>query len=324
MEYRTLELNVVSAKNIKDVNLLSKMDVFAVVSISGESQNVQKMKTPVHRDGGTNPTWNFQVKFTVDESLAHQNRLYLEIKLFSERTFAGDTLIGTVNIPVKEFIENPGDGSFRHVSYQVRTQSGKPKGMLNLSYKFGDKIAAPKKAATAAAVYPPPAAAVYPPPAAAYPPQAVSSKQEQPMGYPPSATGSKQEPVIAYPAAGAWGSSTAPPPYGAVPYAAPPQQSGYGYPPPQQSGYGYPPSQQPGYGYPPQPGYGYPPQPQQSGYGYPPAQQQGKKKNKFGMGLGAGLLGGALGGLLIGDMVSDVADYDAGYDAGFDDAGFDF
>ncbi|XP_019433461.1 PREDICTED: protein SRC2-like isoform X2 [Lupinus angustifolius] len=305
MEYRTLELNVVSAKDIKDVNLLSKMDVYAVVSISGDSQNVKKMKTPVHRDGGTNPTWNFQVKFTVDESLAHQNRLSLEIKLFSERTFAGNTLIGTVYVPVKELIENPGDGSFRHVSYQVRTQSGKAKGLLNLSYKFGDKVAAPMKSVPGAA---------YPPPAAAYPPPATA--------YPPPAARSKQEPVMAYPAGGAWGSSTAPPPHGAVPYAAPPQQHGYGYPPPQQSGYGYPPIQQPGYGYPQQPGYGYGyPQPQQSGYGYPPVQQQGKKKNKFGMGLGAGLLGGALGGLLIGDMVSDVADYDAGFD---DAGGFDF
>ncbi|KAF1881511.1 hypothetical protein Lal_00021490 [Lupinus albus] len=285
MEYRTLELNVVSAKDIKYVNLLSKMDVYAVVSMSGDSHNGQKMKTHVHRDGGTNPSWNFPVKFTVNESLAHQNRLSLEIKLFSERTFAGDTLIGTVCIPVKELIDNPGDGSFRHVSYQVRTQSGKAKGLLNLSYKFGDKVTAPIKAAPA------PVPGVYPPPAVAYPPPVVSSKQE---------------PVMAYPAVGAWGSRTTPPPYGVMPY-----------PPTQQPSYGYRPTEQSGYGYPPQPGYGYGyPQPQQSGYGYPPAQQQGKKKNKFGMGLGAGLLGGALGGLLIGDMVSDVAEYDAG--------GFDF
>ncbi|KAK7289948.1 hypothetical protein RIF29_04011 [Crotalaria pallida] len=344
MEYRTLELNIVSAKDIKDVNLLSKMDVYAVVSISGDPHNPQKKaKTPVHRDGGTNPTWNYAVKFSVNDALARQNRMSLEIKLFSDRTLGSDTLIGTVHIPIKELLDNPGDGAFRHVSYQVRTQSGKAKGSLNLSYKFGEKVNAPEKAAPApapamaypphaagyppqASSYPPPAAAyppqssAYPPPAAAYPPMAA--KQEKHESYPPPpASGSKQEsePVMAYPAGVAAGSSAG----AAASYPPPPQHSyGYGYPP-TQPGYGYPPPQQ-GYGYPPQPGYGYPPQ--QPGYGYPPAQmQQGKKKNKFGMGLGAGLLGGALGGLLIGDMVSDVAEYDAGYDAGFDDAGgFDF
>ncbi|XP_019435077.1 PREDICTED: protein SRC2-like isoform X3 [Lupinus angustifolius] len=298
MEYKTLELNVVSAKDIKDVNLLSKMDVYAVVLISGDPNNLHKIKTPVHKDGGTNPIWNFSLKFTVSDSLAQQNRLNLEIKLFSSRTVAGDTIIGTVHIPVKELIDNPGDGSFRHVTYQVRMQSGKAKGSLNLSYKFGENVAAPAKATSA------------PPPVMAYPAAAAGSSTTPPYG----------------------GAAYAPPPqqYG---YGYPPTQPGYGYPPPQQSGYGYPPQpgygyppgQQPGYGYPPQqPGYGYPPG-QQPGYGYPPAQQQGKKKNKFGMGLGAGLLGGALGGLLIGDMVSDVGDYDAGYDAGFDDGGgFDF
>ncbi|OIW14279.1 hypothetical protein TanjilG_21419 [Lupinus angustifolius] len=223
MEYRTLEINVVSAKDIKNVNLLSKMKVYAVVSISGDPQNPQKTKTHVHRDGGTNPTWNFPVKFTVNESLAHQNRLYLEIKLISDRNLAGDTLIGTVNIPVKELMDNPGDGSFCHVSYHVRTQSGKDKGSLNLSYKFGEKFTAPAKAAPS----------------------------RTPMAYPPT-PGSKQEPVMAYPAT--VGSSVTPP-YG----VAPPHQYGYGYPPAQQSSYGYPPAQQPGYGYPSQHGYGYPP-----------------------------------------------------------------
>ncbi|KAL1320933.1 hypothetical protein HN51_065648 [Arachis hypogaea] len=320
MEYRTLDLMIVSAKDLKNVNLISKMDVYAVVSLNGDIYNPQKFKTSVDRDGGTSPTWNFPMKFNFSDSLAQQNRLSLEIKIVSDRTL-GDTLIGTVHVPLRELLDNPGgkDGKeFRQVSYQVRKPSGKPKGSLNFSYKVGGKSsAAPamdKASSTGATVSyapPPPKTAEYPPPATAYPPPSKDSKNE---------------PVMAYPAhaAGAAGSSSAP-------YAYPPphQQypAGHGYPPagypPQQGygGYGYPP-QQPGYGYPPQ-GYGYP---GQAGYGYSqPPQKPKKNKNNFGMGLGAGLLGGALGGLLIGDMVSDAADYDAGYDAGFDDAGgFDF
>ncbi|WJX27859.1 Protein src2 [Trifolium repens] len=312
MEYRILELNIISAKDLKDVNVFSKMDVYAVVSISGDSVNLQTATTHIHRDGGKNPTWNFPVKFTINESLANQNRLSLEIKLLSDRTLAGDTIIGTVHVPIKELLDNPAGDSLRQVSYQVRTSSGKAKGNLNLSYKFGEHVAAPATKPTKTAKH-----------------EDVKRKHEPVMAYPP-------------PGAAAGSSSV---PYGTA-YPPPPQAAGYGYPPqpaaaayggypPAQSG-GYPPAQhgyppaQPGYGYPPQAGYGYPPQqagygypPQQAGYGYPAAQKP--KKNKFGMGLGAGLLGGALGGMLIGDMVSDAGDYDAGYDAGFDDGGgFDF
>ncbi|NP_001351740.1 protein SRC2-like [Cicer arietinum] len=297
MEFRTLDLNILSAKDLKDVNLFSKMDVFAVVSIAGDPLNPQTATTHTHRDGGKNPTWNYPVKFTVNESLANQNRLSLEVKLISDRTLSGNTVIGTVHIPLKELLDNPAGDSYRQVSYQVVKSSGKPQGTLNLSYKFGERVEAP----------------------AIKPATKTAAKQEPVMAYPPpgAAAGSSSVPygTPAYP----------PPQHGAYPPPAaayggyPPTQPGYGYPP-QQAGYGYPP-QQAGYGYPPQQaGYGYPPQ--QAGYGYPGVQKP--QKNKFGMGLGAGLLGGALGGMLIGDMVSDASSYDAGYDAGFDDGGFDF
>lgn len=292
MEYRTLELNIISAKDLKDVNLFSKMDVYAVVSVSGDTHHPQSATTNVHKDGGTSPTWNFPMKFTVNESLIQQNRLSLEVKLVSHRTLAGATVIGTVHVPLKELLDNDGGDSLRQVSYQVRKSSGKAKGTFNFSYKFRERVEAPAMKS--------------------------APKHEPVMAYPP-------------PSAAAGGSSSVPygtaypPPQYAAGYGYPQQgQPGYGHPPQGQPGYGYPPAQ-PGYGYPPQqPGYGYPPQ--QPGYGYPPqAGHKPQKKNKFGMGLGAGLLGGALGGMLIGDMVSDAADYDAGYDGGFDDAGgFDF
>ncbi|KAK7303802.1 hypothetical protein RJT34_14719 [Clitoria ternatea] len=320
--YRTLELSIISAKDLKDVNIFSKMSVYAVVSLTGDPLHPQTARTHVHKDAGTSPTWNFAVKFAVNESLAQQNRLFLEAKLISDRTLAGDTVIGTVHIPIKELLDNiPGEGGFRQVTYQVKKSSGKNKGSFNFSYKFGENVSAPgtKKAA--------------PEPVMTYPPAPASATKpvapEPVMTYPPAPASATKpvapEPVMAYPPATAGASSIPhgtqyppPPPHYATGYGYPQQPTHGGYPPGQPS-YGYPP--QPGYGYPQQqPGYGYP---QQPGYGYPPGQKP--KKNKFGMGVGAGLLGGALGGMLIGDMVSDAASYDAGYDAGFDDAGgFDF
>ncbi|XVF38703.1 hypothetical protein REPUB_Repub20aG0124500 [Reevesia pubescens] len=290
MAHRSLEINVISAKGLKNVNLIDKMDVYAIISLKGDKQK-QKTKTPVDKDCGKDPTWNFPVKFSIDESLAKNNNMNLKFKIKCERIL-GDKELGQVNVPVKELLDSPGEGgSMKFVNYQVRKPSGKPEGTLNFSYKFGDKVSEHVKS--------------------------EKSKGDQP------------QPVTAYPAHMAAGSSSAPygAPGGPGPYPPPPP-AGYGYPPPPPvaAAYGgYPPQgpPPPGYGYPPPPpGYGYPPP---GGYGYPQVQQQPPKKNKFGMGLGAGLLGGAIGGLLIGDMVSDVASYDAGYDAGFDDAGgFDF
>lgn len=286
MEYRPLDVTVISADGLKDVNLISKMDVYVVVSIADDPTT--KRKTQVDKDGGKSPKWNDHLKFNVD---ARNPNVPLVFRIRSDRPL-GDKDIGVVTLPMKELLDHPtaDGGGERVVEYQVRTPSGKSKGTLKFSYKFGDKVVAPAP----------------PPPQMA--PQEKSKHSD--------------EPVTAYPAQA--GASTAyaayaPPQQG---YGYPPPQQHSGYPP--AAAYGYPQPPQQGYGYPPQQhGYGYPP-PQQGGYGYPPQvvvqpQQVKKKKNNFGLGLGAGLLGG----LLVGDMISDVGEMGA-YDAGFDDAGFDF
>lgn len=260
------------------------MDVYAVVSISGDPRGKSKQKTPVAKDGGTDPQWNHSMRFTIDEAAAQGNRLTLKIKLVSDRSF-GDKKIGKVFVPIKQLLDETakgvGEKSERTLTFAVRTPSGKEKGTVEFSYKFGEKYTVQA---------PPPPAKKAAEPVTAYP-----------QGYPGSSSG--------YPAGGAH-----PHPVGSA-YAYPPPG---GYPPPPQ-GYGYPPAPQPGYaygGYPqPAPGYGYPPvqqphKPQRSGMG------------GLALGAGAGLLGGLLIGDMISD-VGDAAAYDAGYDAGFGD-GFDF
>ncbi|KAK8949311.1 hypothetical protein KSP39_PZI005463 [Platanthera zijinensis] len=286
MAYRTLELTLISAKDLNNVNIFSKMDVYAVVTIAGDPRTQQR--TPIDRNGGKNPSWNASLRFPVPSDPSAAGQLVIDVVIRSDRVF-GDRDIGEVHIPLKEFLEGDKEGS-RFVSYQVRKpRSGKAKGVLNLSYKFVDLPA------TAAPPPPPPAGNTYPPPA-----------------WEKAQNGN--EPVMAYPAAGASGSAYPPsyPPAGGYPpyppqggYPAypqhPPQTSGYGYgaPPPQGYGYGAPP---PGYGYgAPPPGYG--------GAAYPPK----NNKNNLGLGLGAGLIGGAIGGMLIGDMISD----DGGFGDGF-------
>lgn len=321
MAYRNLEMTLISAKDLRDVNFFSRMEVYVVASVAGDPRSRQR--TPADREGGRNPTWNCTLRFPVPDS--DPGSLMLHLLLRSQRIL-GDRSVGEVHVPVRELLDAYNAAAAaataaaaaeggeekkpapappaQFLTYQVmKTRSGKTKGVLNISYKFSD-LMEPFPA------YPPPNE-----PVTAYPPPASSSSSNS------------EAPVTAYPGGyppqhGGYGGYPAPPPqdgYGS--YPAPPSQSGYGgYPaPPPQGGYGgyAPPPPQGGYG------YGCPPPAGPYGYGAPPQASQPAKKNKFGMGLGAGLLGGAIGGMLLGDMVSDAAAYDAGYDAGFDD-GMDF
>eukprot|EP00268_Persea_americana_P024772 TRINITY_DN24176_c0_g1_i2.p1 TRINITY_DN24176_c0_g1~~TRINITY_DN24176_c0_g1_i2.p1 ORF type:complete len:261 (-),score=26.35 TRINITY_DN24176_c0_g1_i2:168-950(-) len=218
MAYKPFRLTLISARDLKDVNHFTNMAVYAIATLSNDPR--WKQRTSVDKDGGKSPTWNFHMKFFIPTT--NPDGLVLHIQLKSERTL-GDRDVGEVHIPIpiKELLL---EGTAKFVSCQVIKPSGKPEGILNISYQIGDEVA------------------LLQPPITAYPAAVAGSN-----AYPP--------PAGAYPLpAGPY-----PPPAGAYPY--PPPQAAYGYraPPPQpQPGYGY------GYGYPPQPqpgyGYGYPPQ----------------------------------------------------------------
>ncbi|KAG8372954.1 hypothetical protein BUALT_Bualt12G0120800 [Buddleja alternifolia] len=266
MKNRTLEITLQYATDLNNVNLITKMDVYAVVSISGGDDNSkQKTKSPVDHDGDCNPTWNFPMRFAVEEAALQQNRLTLDFKLICERAL-GDKDIGEVNVPITDLLESPANGAAadwkRFVSYQVRKPSGKPKGQITFSYKFGEKPASDAAEVCGESIVTYPVVDT----SSVYPPTTLG-------GYPPP-----PYPVVA----SAEGGGHYPPPPGV--YPPPPPPAGYGYPPapppeywyppqPPPPEYGYPPQPPPGYGYPPPsvpPGYGYPPQ---AGYVYPPAVQ---------------------------------------------------
>ncbi|XP_024164243.1 protein SRC2-like [Rosa chinensis] len=123
MDCRPLEITVFSANDIKDVNMFSKMDVYVVVSVSSNSDKKQKLRTPVHKDVGTNPKWNHTLKFTLDNSAL--DCLQIKIKLICDRSF-GETKIGMVVIPVKDLLQN--EKNDKHVIYPVITAKERPKG----------------------------------------------------------------------------------------------------------------------------------------------------------------------------------------------------
>ncbi|XP_065037301.1 protein SRC2-like [Musa acuminata AAA Group] len=358
--YRTIEMTLISAKDLNDVNVFSKMDVYAVVSIAGDPRSSQR--TPTDKNGGKSPSWNATLRFYVPVDPAAAGRLVLHVLLRAERTL-GDRDVGEVQIPLKELLVDGGgkpSSGPQFVSYQVRkTGSGKPKGVLNLSYKFLDAPAAaadhaPPPPVAYPAAAPPPAGypapgtdskpafaypAAAPPPPAGYPAPGTDSKPAfaypaaappPPAGYPAPGTDSKPaNPVTVNPAPGSSGPAYPPPgkdfktgePATAYPPPGPSEPYPHAYPPPPQYGYAAPPA---GYGYPPPPQqYGYAPPP--SGYGYPPPQAgygYGAAQPPKKNKFGAGM-GAGLGAGLLGGAIGGLLIGDMVSDAGSYDAGYD-
>ncbi|KAK1436008.1 hypothetical protein QVD17_01783 [Tagetes erecta] len=170
MEYRTFNLTIVSATDLKKPRFTTKSDIYAVAFISGTIGKPQKQRTNVHKNSDSDPTWNFPMKFLIDEAAGVQNRLTLVIKIKAVGFFGGRNM-GEVHVPVKELLDglNSDKKMMQRVSYQVRRSSGKLQGVLNLCYEFGEKIIEPVTAYPPGYGYPPQAPPVY----GGYPPQTV-------------------------------------------------------------------------------------------------------------------------------------------------------
>ncbi|GLT47640.1 hypothetical protein SLA2020_213220 [Shorea laevis] len=326
MECRTLEITLIFAKDLEDVNVDSKMDVDAVVIINNEPQTKQKI--PVDKDCGSNPKWNYTMTFTAEEAAAaNRKRLELVICLVSDRLF-GDIVTGQLLVPINGFL----DCEENVPVYGVRLPKGMVRGTLNLCCKISVPVAAPphetEKAKSAetplmrcpavgcSGGYPPQLSAAYPynsPPQCVYPPPPPPQGAYPPP--PPHWYGGYPPPQDAYPSPPPHWYGGYPPPQGANP---PPPPHWYGvYPPPQGANPPSPPHWYGGYP-PPQGAYptpsphwyvGYPPPPAQGyeytghlphgGHGYMPAQQPAAV-------LGQVPAGGLLGSLFVVNMACDA------------------
>ena len=81
--YRPLELVIQSAQGLEYVNHFIKMKPYAIVFIHNHNNilHSSKRKTSVDLEGGSKPTWNFNVKFTINLAIAQENHLDLVVKL---------------------------------------------------------------------------------------------------------------------------------------------------------------------------------------------------------------------------------------------------
>ncbi|KAM1066133.1 hypothetical protein ACFX2I_021475 [Malus domestica] len=140
----SIELKVISCKDLSAFNFFNRLSVYAAVSIFNDEAKKeeqkkhlqQRQKTPVDREGDCNPEWNHPMQFdTKDLSLVDEfDNLFVEFNIRCDSVF-GKKSIGKVRVPFADLIDDQCNEAVRFVSYQVRTSDGKPNGVLNFSYK---------------------------------------------------------------------------------------------------------------------------------------------------------------------------------------------
>lgn len=214
MEERTLELNVISAQNLKKVKKFGEQCCYAVAYIRSR----EKKSSRVDKDGGLNPTWNAKLMLNCDEKLLQRGGKCITVEIYSHGTFR-NTLVGSSRISLFEIGKQVAAAAPpKLLSFDVLRPSGTVRGVLNVSVKAvqGKRPSTLQKTHTRKAPFLAPVPMGYP---HAYPPKSSNLQVETP--YPPpksSITDSKtdSEFVIAYPASG-------------YPAFYPPQQYGQQY-----------------------------------------------------------------------------------------------
>ena len=142
MAHRALEVTLLSAKDLKNVNLITRMEVYAVATISGDP--ITRQCTPPDPHGGRNPTWNATLRFSVPATAEEARGGCLHILLRAERMFGGDRDVGEVIVPLEEILTGGGFGatsSPRFASYQVcKVHRSETRGLLYLTYRLGPVV----------------------------------------------------------------------------------------------------------------------------------------------------------------------------------------
>ncbi|GMY12933.1 protein SRC2 homolog isoform X2 [Fagus crenata] len=142
MESGSMELKVMSCKDVRSFNFFQKLSVYALVSLVSHDPNKkleqnQQQRTPTDKDG--DPDWNHEMRFDLNEvSLEDCDHVFIHFDLRHEGVMFGDKNIGEVHVAFKDLMEES-NGVVRFASYQVRTSEGKPNGVLSFSYKVSGK-----------------------------------------------------------------------------------------------------------------------------------------------------------------------------------------
>ncbi|XP_077252618.1 uncharacterized protein LOC143892027 [Tasmannia lanceolata] len=125
MDFQLLEINLISAQNLKPITTnLRRMHTYAVAWVDP----TKKLRTRIDHVGGEFPTWNDKFIFRVGHHFLSGENSAVCIEIYAVG-YVKDTLIGTVRFLINGHISSGGP-SFSAV--QIRRPSGRFHGVLNL------------------------------------------------------------------------------------------------------------------------------------------------------------------------------------------------
>ncbi|QCD97269.1 protein SRC2 homolog [Vigna unguiculata] len=150
-EQRSIEVKLISCKDLRAFNFFQKLTVYATVFIDSEDpkremteERRQRQRTLTHRESdgdGSNPEWNNYARFDLGKlsrSPRHSDYddLFLCFEFRHDGVILGDKIVGECRVAFSDMIRDGAAGAARIVSYEVRSPEGKPNGVFNFSYKL--------------------------------------------------------------------------------------------------------------------------------------------------------------------------------------------
>jgi hypothetical protein len=108
--YTQLELNIISAQDLKKIHLFGMMQTYGVVWINFE----KKLTTQIDKTGGANPTWNDKAIFRVEERFLRSETSALMMEIYCVGCLR-DTLVGTVRVFLSNLLKGYGSKDFRSI-----------------------------------------------------------------------------------------------------------------------------------------------------------------------------------------------------------------
>ena len=109
-----LTLTLTRARGLKNMETFGKQDPYAKLDVQG-----QKMKSKVHKKGGSDPTWNETWTFDLTSTPVN-----FDVELWDQDTLSDD-FIGKASIPFSQLLAAPGAEVFFPVVLKNETS---PKG----------------------------------------------------------------------------------------------------------------------------------------------------------------------------------------------------
>lgn len=138
MEASSLELQILSCKELKQFNFFQKLAPYVVLYIDSDRgvdrKQRQEQRTQADKEGDENPEWNQDMRFDLGWVSPHDcDHLFFHFEFRHDGLFS-DKLIGEVRVPLKDLILQPGPSRF--LNYEVRNSEGKPNGIFNFAYRL--------------------------------------------------------------------------------------------------------------------------------------------------------------------------------------------